>query len=341
MGEKKVTIIDVAKKLGVAPSTISRALQDHHTISHETKMLVKKTVEEMNYSPNNIAASLRKGKGNTIGVVIPRVNSNFISNCIFGIESVTYPSGYSLIICQSNENFEKEVDNIKALINSQVSGILISFSNETYDSNHLRTITDNGIPLVLFDRVDNSSDIDCVVNDDQTISKKIVDHLASNGYKKIALMCGPVNLSVYNDRMNGYINGLSKNDLKLKKQWVFKGIITKEEAHEITLKLFKDKDCPDAIFCTSDTLAVGAITALKKINIKIPDEVGVVGYSNDTFSEIISPSLTSIEQFPQEIGSNAARILIDIIDSEQIDHAKKTILIKSKLMARESSTRKD
>ena len=358
MIEKKVTILDVAKKLGVATSTISRALQDHHSISQKTKKLVKKTVEEMKYSPNNVAASLRRGKGNTIGVIIPKVNSNFMSNCIFGIESITYPSGYSLIICQSNESLEKEVDNIRALINSQVSGILMSFSNETDNSNHLKIITDKNIPLVLFDRVDNSSDIDCIINDDYQISKNVIDHLTEKGYKNIAFICGPTNLSVYKDRLNGFKNGLNSNNLKIQKQWVFegiekgewiaptktkKGIKTKDEAHSITLNLFNNNnnnnERPDAIFCTGDTLALGAITALKEININIPDEVGVVGYSNDTFSNIISPSLTSIEQFPQEIGSNAARILIDIIESENTDHAKKTILIKSKLMVRESSNK--
>tara|TARA_R110002049_G_scaffold202922_1_gene373424 strand:- start:4653 stop:5684 length:1032 start_codon:yes stop_codon:yes gene_type:complete len=343
MIEKKVTILDVAKKLGVATSTISRALQDHHSISQKTKKLVKKTVEEMKYSPNNVAASLRRGKGNTIGVIIPKVNSNFMSNCIFGIESITYPSGYSLIICQSNESLEKEVDNIRALINSQVSGILMSFSNETDNSNHLKIITDKNIPLVLFDRVDNSSDIDCIINDDYQISKNVIDHLTEKGYKNIAFICGPTNLSVYKDRLNGFKNGLNSNNLKIQKQWVFEGIKTKDEAHSITLNLFNNNnnnnERPDAIFCTGDTLALGAITALKEININIPDEVGVVGYSNDTFSNIISPSLTSIEQFPQEIGSNAARILIDIIESENTDHAKKTILIKSKLMVRESSNK--
>jgi DNA-binding LacI/PurR family transcriptional regulator len=342
MIEKKVTILDVAKKLGVATSTVSRALQDHHSISQKTKKLVRKTVEEMNYSPNNVAASLRKGKGNTIGVIIPKVNSNFMSNCIFGIESITYPSGYNLIICQSNESYDKEVDNIKALINSQVSGILMSFSNETHNSNHLKTITSNNIPLVLFDRVDNSSDIDCIINDDNQISKNVIDHLTEKGYKNIAFICGPTNLSVYKDRLNGFKDGMSKNDLKIRKHWVFEGIKTKEEANSIIINLFNNNnnnECPDAIFCTSDTLALGAIAALKEKNINIPDKVGVVGYSNDTFSEIINPSLTSIEQFPQEIGSNAAKILINIIESENVDHAKKSIVIKSKLILRDSSSR--
>ena len=216
----------------------------------------------------------------------------------------------------------------------------MSFSNETYNSNHLKLITDSDIPLVLFDRVDNSSDIDCIINDDYQISKNVIDHLSEKGYKNIAFISGPTNLSVYKDRLNGFEDGMSKNNLKIKKEWVFQGIKTKEEARSITVNLFNnDNERPDAIFCTSDTLALGTINALKEMNINIPDDVGVVGYSNDTFSEIISPSLTSIEQSPQEIGSNAAKILINIIDSENVDHAKKSLVIKSKLIVRDSTKR--
>ena len=295
MKAKKVTIVDVAKKLGVATSTISRALQDHPTISEKTKKLVRKMVEEMEYSPNKVAASLRKGKGNTIGVIIPKINSNFLSNCIFGIESITYPAGYTLIICQSNESFEKEVDSISALINSQVSGILMSFSNETYDSKHLKAITNNNIPLVLFDRVDSSFYVDCVINDDYRISHNVVEHLKERGYKDIAFICGPTNLSVYRNRLNGFKDGLNHHKLNLRDEWTYQGIKTKDESHKIVLNLFKDSSfTPDAIFCSGDTLALGANMALKEMNIKIPEEVGVVGYSNDNFAEIMISSLTSI-----------------------------------------------
>ncbi len=337
---KKVTIKDVAKKLNVTTSTVSRALNDHHSISEKTKKLVRKTAEELNYSPNKVAASLRSGKGNSIGVIIPKINSNFMSNCVFGIEGVTYPSGYNLIICQSNENFEKEVDNIRTLIDSQVSGILMSFSNSTHNSKHLKLILDKNIPIVLFDRVDMSADIDCVVNDDYQISKDSINHLIQNGYKKIAFLGGPTNLSVYRDRLKGYREGLLISSLELKESWIFESIKTRQEAHSITLDLFENKnDYPDAIFCTGDVLALGAIEALKKLDIDVPKQVGVIGYSNHKFADIINPSLTSIEQFPQEIGGNAAKILIDIIENKNTNHIKKSVLIKSKLIVRDSSNK--
>lgn len=339
MSNKKTTIVDVANKLGVATSTVSRALQDHPTISQKTKKLVRKAARELNYSPNNIAASLRKGHGNSIGVIIPKINSNFMSNCIFGIESVTYPSGYNLVICQSNENYEKEVSNVRTLIDSQVSGILLSLSNETVDTKHLKNIIDNNIPLVMFDRVDDSLDVDCVVNDDVQISKKVIKHLAKNGYKKIALLCGPSHIYVYKNRYNGYLKGLDSLDLEQREEWVIKELHSKKEAFEITKRLFENSNRPDALFCTSDFIALGAIQALQDKGIKIPEEVGVIGYSNDTFSEIMAPSLTSIEQYPQDIGANAASIMLDLLERKNIGDVRKKISIKPKLILRKSSER--
>jgi len=340
MEKKKITIVDVAKKLGVSTSTVSRALQDHPTISQNTKKLVRKTVAELNYSPNSVAASLRKGKVNSIGVIIPKINSTFMSNCIYGIESVTYPAGYNLIICQSNENFEKEVHNIRTLIDSQVSGIMLSLSNETIDTEHLKNVINKDIPLVMFDRVDESLGVDCVVNDDIEISKEVIVHLANQGYKKIAIISGPSHIYVYKNRLAGYINGLSQLNLEKNDEWIVKGIQTTQEAFEATNKLFQNSNTPDAIFCTSDTIALGAIQAVEKMGLKIPNDIGVVGYSNDIFSEIIKPSLTSVEQFPKDIGANAARIMLDLLKQEDtLQQVRKMVFIKPSLIIHKSSVR--
>jgi DNA-binding LacI/PurR family transcriptional regulator len=341
MSKKKNTIIDVAKKLGVSPSTVSRALQDHPTISDKTKKLVRKTVDELNYSPNNVAASLRRGKVNSIGVIIPKINSTFMSNCIFGIESVTYPSGYNLIICQSNENYEKEIHNIRTLIDSQVSGIMLSLSNETIDTKHLQNVIDKNIPLVMFDRVDESLGVDCIVNDDTEISKEVVVHFANQGYKKIAFISGPIHIYVYKNRLDGYLKGLNKLDLEKREEWIIKGIQTKQEAYEATKKLFKSSNPPDAIFCTGDTIAHGAIQAIESMGLNVPNDVGVVGYSNDIFSEIINPPLSSVEQFPKDIGANAARIMLDLLKQEDtLQQVRKMIFVKPSLLVRKSSDKK-
>lgn len=337
MSKKKPTIVDVANMLGVATSTVSRALKDHPTISQKTKQLVLKTVKEMDYTPNNIAASLRKGKGNSIGVIIPKINSSFMSNCIFGIESITYPSGYNLIICQSNENYEKEKENVRTLINSQVSGVLLSLSNETVNTNHLKAVINNNIPLVMFDRVDEFLGVDCVVNEDIQASQDIIKHLVDKGYKKIAILNGPTHIYVYKNRLEGYIKGVDAYNLEKRNEWIIKNVKTRNEAFEATKKLFKNTRCPDAIFCTSDTMALGALLAIKELGLNIPKEVGIAGYSNDIYSEITNPSLTTVEQFPQEIGSNAAKIMLDLIEQDNIRQIRKTISIKPNLIIRQST----
>lgn len=339
MSKKNINIKELAKKIGVATSTVSRALQDHPSISQKTKKIVAKAVKDYNYKPNSVAASLRKGKGNYIGLIIPKINSNFMSNCVFGIESITYPSGYNLIICQSNENYEKEVRNIQTLINSNVAGIILSLSNETKNTDHLKIIGHNNIPLVLFDRIDKSLNTNCIVNDNYEGSVKAVAHLVAMGYKKISAFCGPQTLEVYKSRFNGYSDTLDKSSLEKREAWINTGIQTKDEAYTLTKKMFNNNDKPDAIFCTNDRVALGAILALKEMGIKIPEDVGIVGYSNDIFSETSSPTITSVEQFPQDIGVNSAQIMLDILDGKIRQDTHKTISINSKLIIRESSSR--
>lgn len=341
MKKTKITIVDVAKKLNVSTSTVSRALNDHHSISKKTKQKVRKAAEELNYSPNNVAASLRSGKVNSIGVIIPKINSSFMSNCIFGIESVTYPAGFNLIICQSNENYEKEMHNVKALIDSQVSGIMLSLSNETIEINHLKNIIDKNIPLVMFDRISEVLDVDAVVNDDFKITMDAIEHLHSKNYKKIAIISGPTHIYVYNNRMQGYLEALKTFNLKKNEEWVVKGIQTKQDAYQTTQNLFKGKIKPDAIFCTSDTIALGALEALKELKLNVPNDVGVIGYSNDIFTEITQPTLTSVEQYPQDIGANAASIMLDLIKNKSMlnINSHKKIYIKPSLIIRDSSSR--
>ncbi len=342
--KKRTTIRDVANKLKVTISTVSRALDDHPTISEKTKILVRKTAKELNYSPNKVAASLRSGKGNSIGVIVPKINSNFMSSCISGIESIAYPAGYNLIICQSNETYKKEVHNIQTLIDSQVSGIIISLSNETKDSNHIKSIIDNKIPLVMFDRISDDLDVDFVVNDDYSTTTKAIKHLVNQGYKKIAYIGNASHVYVYKNRLNGYLNSLEELNVENNKKWIATNINTKEEAFEATKEMFKSKDknnCPDAFFCTSDITALGIILALEEMGIKIPDEVGVIGYANDPFSEIIKPSLSSIEQYPKELGENSAKILLELLKRKRPStKAHKKVIINPSLIIRESSKRK-
>jgi LacI family repressor for deo operon, udp, cdd, tsx, nupC, and nupG len=337
--EKKANINDVAKYLGVATSTVSRALQNHPTISAKTKKLVLNAVRELNYSPNKIAANLRSGNGSAIGVIIPKINSNFMSNCIFGIENVIYPSGYNLIICQSTENYEKEVSNIRTLIDSQVSGILISVSNETISTDHLAMVKSNNIPLIMFDRIDESLEVDCIVNDDVKATGEAVEHLIDQGYTKIALLNGPEHIYVYKNRYNGYRQALVLNAMEPQADWIIQNINSQEEAYKATCLLLDSPNPPDAIFCASDILALGVLAVLKERNIRSPEEIGVVGYGNDIFGDLTTPTLTSIEQYPQEIGASAAQIMLQILADKNVTAIAKTISIRPRLIIRRSSWR--
>ncbi|MFI1743358.1 LacI family DNA-binding transcriptional regulator [Thalassobellus sediminis] len=341
---KKITIKDVANKLNVSTSTISRALNNHYSISDKTKVLVRKAAEELNYTPNKVAANLRRGKGNSIGVIVPKISTNFMSNCISGIESIAYPAGYNLVICQSNETYKKEIHNVQTLIDSQVAGIIISQSIETKNSDHLQKIIDKNIPLVMFDRISDSLDVDFVVNDDYTATTKAIQHFADQGYKKIAYIGAASHIYVYKNRFNAYIDSLEKLNLESNKAWVFTDVNSKDEAFKVTKRMFdsKDKDqYPDAIFCTSGINAVGTILALEELGIKTPEEVGVIGYANDEFSEIIKPSLSSIEQYPKELGENSAKILLDLFKhSASYTKSHKKVVITPSLIIRESSIRK-
>jgi len=339
--EKKANINDVARHLGVATSTVSRALQNHHSISAKTKKLVLNAVRELNYSPNKIAANLRSGNRTAIGVIIPKINSNFMSNCIFGIENVIYPSGYNLIICQSTEHYEKEVSNVRTLIDSQVAGVLISLSNETMSTEHLAMIKANNIPLIMFDRIDESLEVDSIVNDDVRGATEAVEHLLDQGYRKIALLNGPEHIYVYKNRYNGYRQTLAVKGANMSSDHIIQNINTQQEAYAAASSLLDSVNPPDAIFCASDVLAVGALQALKERNIQSPEQVGVVGYGNDIFGDLTTPTLTSVEQFPQEIGANAARIMLQILEDKHTETIPKTISIKPRLVIRGSSSRRE
>lgn len=191
MSRKQATIQDIANVLTITASTVSRALNDHPKISQSTKDQVWKVARELHYQPNIAASNLRKGKANTIGMIVPRINRHFFSNVITGVESVLNPAGYNLIICQSEEKLLKEIENIKTLISSRVAGILISLSIESQDVNHLQKIIDNHIPLVMFDRVSDKLQVNMVENDDVSGSYEMTLHLLEQGYRNILWMGGP------------------------------------------------------------------------------------------------------------------------------------------------------
>lgn len=337
---KRITIYDIAKKLNLNASSVSRALNNSGNVSETTKELILKTADELNYKQNSLASNLRKGHNQTIGVIVPHVNQNFFSNVIAGLEEITYQKGYNLIICQSNESHEREVKCVNALINQHVSCIIISLSAEFKDDKHLKNILENQIELIQFDRVDDQLDTFKVLNDHLQVSEEAVNHMIAQGYKRIALLEGPQNLNIFKQRKEGYLAALRKHNLPVLPELMKEKAWTKELGATATKELLGMANPPDAIFAsTSDFSALGVLEVATQMKIKVPEDLGICGYSNEAFTEITSPSITTIDQYSITMGKTIANLYFQEIQANQKDLVSKVISIKPKLIVRGSTLR--
>ncbi|HEX8061080.1 MAG TPA: LacI family DNA-binding transcriptional regulator [Cyclobacteriaceae bacterium] len=340
----QVTIKDIARELGISPSTVSRALKDHPDISAETKKAVNELADKLNYQPNIVALSLRQKKTNTIGVIIPEIVNTFFSTVISGIEDVAYEAGYNVILAQSNESYQREVTDMKALFNSRVDGMLLSLSRETTNFDHIESIISKGVPIVLYDRFYSNPNMSKVIVDDYVGAKEAVLHLIEQGCKRIAHLEGAPNLIISKDRLRGYQDALSDSNLEIRENYTIVCPNNSfEEGQRAAQKLLALPHPPDAIFASNDPMAMGAILAIKEKGLSIPDDVAVVGFSNYFFAQITDPSLTSVDQPGFEMGQEAARLLIRQIeakDKDQDDLPPETKVLKTKLIVRNSSLRK-
>lgn len=342
MKKGNITIKDLARELNVSPSTISRALKNHPDISPETKKAVKELSEKLNYQPNSVALSLRQSKTNTIGVIIPEIAHFFFSAVISGIEDIAHNAGYHVIITQSNESIDREMMNTKALFNSRVDGILISISRETNQFNHLQQLIDAGTPIVFFDRVVESINACKVIVNDEQGAYEATTHLIEQGYYRIAHLAGPQNLTISNNRLNGFKAALADNKYMIDDNLIkICGLGTYEEAEAITNELLDYRFPPDAIFANNDVAAYGAMTAIKKRGMKIPEDIAIVGFSNWRFSSLIQPALSSVTQPGFKMGQEATRLLMKQINLGKDEEAiTETISLKTNLVVRESSLKR-
>lgn len=337
---KEITIYDIARELSVSPSTVSRALKDHYSIGKGMIETVKKLAKDKGYRPNHIAASLRRNKTNTIGVMISWINRPFMSSLIGGIEEVASEKGYNVIISQSHDSFENEVKNAKALYNSRIAGLIVSLAMETKEYDHFLQFTENDIPIVFVDRVSEEFDADKIVIDNYSAGFVATQHLIDQGYKRIAHFAGAEHRNVYKERKRGYIDALIQNKIVVDETLIIQGdILNSEEGHKMASHLLSLQTPPDAIFSSNDTAAVSAIQIAKKMGFKIPDELGVMGFNDDPVSLIIDPPLSTIYHPSVNLGKISAQQVLkhkeykDIVTSE-------TITLKTQLIARESTARK-
>lgn len=337
MQKRNVTIHHIAAKLNLSASTVSRALNDYHRISKATRELVKKTAEEMNYKPNQLATNLRKGKGNMIGVVVPRLDRNFFSRAIAGMESITSPTDYNILICQTNEDFENEKQSIMALSKNQVDGIIISLAAGTKRYDHIEAVINEGIPVVMFDRVAPFLNVDKVINDNFAGAYEATIHLIDQGYKNIVHFSGPLHLNVYKERQEGYLKAMSDRGLEVSDNMIINNVLTRPKGEETAKAMYEENNLPDAIFAASDFSALGALLFFREKGIAIPGKIGIAGYANEPFTELTAPGLTSLEQFSSEIGKSAARLLIERIENGSNSQVSQTITFRPKLMIRTST----
>lgn len=338
MKNSQVTIKDIAKTLNISPSTVSRALKDHPDISTATKKAVKKLAEELDYQPNSVALSLRKSKTFTIGIIIPQIVHHFFSTVISGIEDVAYEAGYHVMICQSNESYEREVLNTQALVASRVDGMLVSVAQETDDIKHFQGLISKGIPLVFFDRIVNGLDTSSVVVDDFEGAYHAVEYLLKTGCRRIAHLAGPNNLVNSQSRKKGYEKALDDYNIAPQPGHIVVAGLTIEDGRKACLTLLEQETMPDAIFAANDPLALGAMQVLKEKGISIPEQVSIIGFSNEPMTSLMDPAMTTVAQPGFEMGQLAARLLLEeIVNSNDGQQKTVTKELTTELVIRNST----
>jgi LacI family transcriptional regulator len=337
--KKRTTIYDIARELNITPASVSRALNDSLLISEATRKRVKKTAAKLNYQKNQHASNLRTGGSKTFGVIVPRINNNFFSKVIAGIEAVANQHNYHVIICQSNEDQEKEKSEVETLIKHNVACIMISLATGTTNTNHLKKIANHDIPLIQFDRVDENLDTNKVLNDIQDTVLDAIKHFADQGYSRIAHLAGPQHINIFRERREAYELGVKQMKLQKSKSLIVYDCLTREKAKEATIKLLKSKNPPDFIFAAADLAALGALEAARSLNVQVPEQLGICGFSNEPYTELTTPAITTIDQNSYGMGEIVANLYFDNLKGKGSKIAATSKTIRTTLLVRESSTR--
>jgi LacI family transcriptional regulator len=340
MKKEKTTIHDIAEKLNITASTVSRALKDHPRISEATKKAVIKAAQKLNYQPNHIAAALRNGRSNIIGIIVPTADRSFFSSVVRGIEEIANKASYNVMICQTYDQYAKEVATVEALMNARVDGIIASMAKETENFDHYRKLKEKGIPLILFDRSNDELEVSNVIIDDYLGAYKAVEHLIQQGCTRIAHFTSVKKVSIYRERFRGYREALEANKILFDESLVVESNLQLEDGRQSMEKLLTLSKRPDGVFSSSDYGAMGALQVLKENGIKVPKDVALVGFSNESFTSFSEPTLTTVDQHSMRMGNAAAEIFLEqIATGNNLFIPKKTVL-KPDLIVRNSSLKK-
>lgn len=334
---QEVTIYDIARKLKVSPATVSRSLSNHPAVSKKTRKRISDAAKSMGYRSNLFASNLRKQRTNTLGVIVPKLNSNFVSSVLAGIEKVANQSGYNLIISQSQENEKKEMANAATMYNSRVDGLIVSLAFDTKTFSHFDPFFEKDIPVIFFDRVSDNKSSTNVVIDNFKAGYEATLHLIEQGCKRIAHITGNISRNVYADRLKGYRLALTENNLVFQKNQLIINNLDEQSAVEAAMQILAMKKRPDGIFITNDSCAAICMQVFKEAGLRIPEDIAIVGFNNDLITRVVEPNLTTINYPGEKMGEIVAQHLVNHLEGIAPLTITNTIILKSELIIRDSS----
>jgi len=333
---KEITIYDIAKALNISPTTVSRGLKDNPAIKLSTRKKIMDTARSMGYRSNTFASRLRMNRTNTIGAIVPRINSHFMAETIAGIEKVINNAGYNLIITQSHEMLEKEIKSAHTLFNNRVDGLLASLAYDTNNIDHFLPFLKKGVPVIFFDRVFNHPNCPTIVIDNYKAGFEATEHLLKQGCKRLLHITGNLSKNVYLDRFNGFRNALEKYGVFFDDDHLIINNLTQNDGIEAAKRISDMPIKPDGVFVANDNCASSCMNELIQQNIKIPNDIAFIGFNNDPVSKVITPALSTVQYPGFEIGQLAARVLINQLGHDH-DMTLQTIVLKHELLVRKSS----
>jgi len=342
MAQKRTSIYDIAQRLGVSVSSVSRALSDHPSISAALKERIRQVAEELHYTPNSVAVNLKTGRRNTIGVVVPGINRSFFSSAIEGIEDRAYKQGYDVLIYQSKDSAEREERIVNSLA-GKVDGVIASVAADATDHGYYNRLSAAGVPVVLFDRTAQGGEAGTVIVDDYQGAVLAVDHLLRQGMRRIFHFAGPQQVNVWRDRRQGYLDTMRKAGVASPEDYVFEGVNTSEEEGRRFVRGLlaaraagNEEAFPEAIFFAGDFAALGAMLEFREAGIAVPERVAVVGFANEPFCQLLATPLSSVDQFSYKMGYMAGKMMFDRLRGEP----QVGVVIAPELIVRESSLKK-
>ena len=339
-GEKEITIYDIANKLNISAATVSRALKDHPRVSKKTKKLVIKTANEMGYRSNSFASNLRKKSSHIIGLIVPRLNSNFMADVIAGLEKVLNNNNYNLIISQSLETMQKEISNANAMLVNRVDGLLISLAYDTTNIDHLEPFIKRNIPVIFFDRVFEHDRCPQIYIDNYKAAYEITTHLIKQGCKRIVHITASQLRKIYAERYAGYKKALEDYNIKFDADLVIINDLSSEAGIASAHQILKMSPRPDGVFSANDNCAISCMQTLKKEGIKLPADMAFAGFNNDPAAIVVEPNLTTVNYKGYEMGEVTAKLMIDHLVNKDEFHPAHSLILRSEMIVRESSLRK-